>query len=185
MDFIQTPLEGAYLVDLNKIGDERGFFARLFCQDEFKKHGLEANIKQANNSFSVEKGTLRGLHYQLFPKEETKLVRCVRGSLYDVIVDLRPHSPTFKSAYGTVLSADNRLMLYVPKGFAHGFLTLEPNSEILYLVSEFYSKELERGIRWDDPSFDIQWPSQPTVISERDRSHPDFDFNMHLITKTL
>lgn len=175
MDFIQTPLKDAYLIDLNKIGDERGFFARLFCQKEFAKQGLESAVVQANNSFSAEKGTLRGLHYQLFPKEESKLVRCISGSFYDVIVDLRPASPTFKAAFGAVLSAQNRLMMYVPKGFAHGFLTLEPNSEILYLVSEFYSKELERGIRWDDPSFNIQWPAVPRVISERDRNHPNFN----------
>lgn len=175
MDFIQTSLQDAYLIDLNKISDQRGFFARLFCKKEFASHGLETSIVQANNSFSSETGTLRGLHYQLPPKEESKLVRCISGSFYDVIVDLRPNSPTFKSSFGAILSAQNRLMMYVPKGFAHGFLTLEPNSEILYLVSEFYSQELERGIRWNDPSFNIQWPITPKVISERDRNHPLFN----------
>ncbi len=174
MKFTPLPLNGAFLIDLEKRGDERGFFARLFCAEEFKKHGLEPGVLQANNSLSVDKGTLRGLHYQLPPKEETKLVRCLTGALYDVIVDLRPESPTFGTSYGAVLSAENRRMLFVPKGCAHGFLTLEPHTEILYLVSEFYSQEYERGIRWNDPTFAIAWPETPRVISERDRAHPDY-----------
>ncbi|EFB40590.1 MULTISPECIES: dTDP-4-dehydrorhamnose 3,5-epimerase [Parachlamydia] len=180
MEFISTPLKDAFLIDLNKLGDERGFFARLFCQKEFTQQGLEPAVVQVNNSYSVEKGTLRGLHYQLPPFEETKLVRCIQGSLYDVIVDLRVDSPTFKKSFGAVLSAENRLMMYVPKGFAHGFMTLQPNSEIMYFVSQFYSKECERGVRWDDPTFSIEWPVKPSLISERDKMHPNFDPSYHL-----
>lgn len=185
MQFMQTPLKGAFLIDLDKRSDERGFFARLFCRDEFAKHGLETEFLQANNSLSVEKGTLRGLHYQLAPMEEVKLVRCVQGSFYDVILDLRPDSKTFGQYFGEILSQENRRMMYVPKGFAHGFLTIEPNAEVLYMVSQSYSKELERGIRWDDPHFNIQWPASPKVISERDRSHPDFNPNHHLNANAL
>lgn len=180
MKFTSLPLEGAYLIDLEKRGDERGFFARLFCEEEFAQHGLENHFVNVNNSHSAEKGTLRGLHYQLHPYEETKLVRCIRGSFWDVIVDLRPDSPTFKHSYGALLSEDNRQMMYVPKGFAHGFLTLEPDSEVIYLVSEFYAKEQERGLRWNDPEFSIAWPEKPTVVSERDANHPDFDPAHHL-----
>jgi dTDP-4-dehydrorhamnose 3,5-epimerase len=180
MIFTKTPLKDAYLIDLEKRGDERGFFARLFCVEEFAKHGLETCFIQANNSFSKEKGTFRGMHYQLAPKAETKLVRCIKGSLYDAILDLRPNSPTFGKSFGAVLSADNRLMMYVPRGFAHGFLTLEPDSEVFYLVSESYSKEHERGIRWNDPHFKIAWPASPVVLSERDRQHREFDFSYHL-----
>ena len=172
MQFISTPLKGSYLIDLEKRGDDRGFFSRMFCIEEFAKHGLESKFIQANNSFSTHRGTLRGLHYQLHPKEETKLVRCIKGSFYDVILDLRNDSPTFGKSFGAVLSADNRRMMYVPRGFAHGFLTLEDDSEVIYFVSEFYSKDEERGIRWNDPRFKIEWPSEPVVISERDRNHP-------------
>ncbi len=174
MQFHPTPLKGAFLIDLEKIGDHRGFFSRMFCTEQFKKHGLEPLILQANDSFSAEKGTLRGLHYQLFPKQETKIVRCIHGSIYDVIVDIREDSPTFKQSFGAILSQENRQMMYVPKGFAHGFITLEPDTEIIYLVSEVYSKEHERGIRWNDPQFQIAWPEEPKVISERDLNHPNF-----------
>lgn len=174
MKYTPTPLEGAFLIDLDKRGDERGFFARMFCMEEFATNGLETSFVQANNSSSVKAGTLRGLHYQLEPMAEVKLVRCVRGSFYDVILDLRLGSATFGKSFGAVLSAENRTMMYVPKGFAHGFLTLENDSEVLYLVSQFYSKDLERGIRWNDPFFNIAWPDVPKVISERDNSHPDF-----------
>ena len=175
-----TPLKDAFLIDLEKKSDERGFFARFFCIEEFAKHGLETRFVQANNSASVHKGTLRGMHYQLHPKGETKLVRGIKGSLYDVILDLREGSETFGKSFGAVLSADNRSMMYVPRGFAHGFLTLEDDSEVLYLVSEFYSKELERGVRWDDPHFNIKWSIAPAVVSERDKSHPYFDPAYHL-----
>ncbi len=180
MRFNETPLAGAFLIDLEKRNDERGFFARLFCSQEFILHGLESRFIQANNSLSVQKGTLRGLHYQLEPMAEAKLVRCLAGALYDLILDLRPASPTFGRSFGATLSADNRLMMYVPKGFAHGFLTLEDHSEVLYFVSQTYSKELERGIRWNDPRFNIQWPVPPSIVSERDQSHPDFDVQHHL-----
>jgi len=180
MRYTPAPLEGAFLIDLAPVSDERGFFARLFCAQEFSQNALENTFIQANNSLSIQKGTLRGLHYQLPPKAETKLVRCLQGALYDVILDLRKDSPTFGRSFGAILSAENRRMMYVPKGFAHGFLTLKEHSEILYLVSQNYSKEHERGIRWDDPHFNIQWPDIPQVISERDQSHPDFDQSFHL-----
>ena len=172
MLFHATPLKDAFLVELEERGDDRGFFARLFCSEEFKKHGLEWNVAQMNNSLSEERGTLRGLHYQVAPKEETKLVRCIQGSIYDVILDIRKDSPTYGHSFGAVLSAENRQMMFVPRGFAHGFLTLADHSEILYVVSESYSQEHERGIRWDDPAFNIEWPEEPKVISERDRLHP-------------
>lgn len=169
-----TPLKGVYLIDLEKRGDERGFFARTFCSQEFEKFGLESTFVQANDSLSVEKGTLRGMHYQLPPYAEAKLVRCIRGSLHDVVLDLRENSPTFGQSFGHLLTAENRTMMYVPPGCAHGFLTMEPNSEVLYLVSNPYAPDYERGVRWDDPAFNIDWPDTPSVISERDRSHPDF-----------
>lgn len=174
MKFTQLPIQGAYEIDLAKQEDERGFFARLFCEKEFAEYQLETNFVQVNNSLSHEKGTLRGLHYQLAPMEEVKLVRCIRGAIYDLILDLRTDSSTYGQTFGLELNADNRKMLYIPKGCAHGFLTLTENSELLYLVSEYYSRELERGIRWNDPHFDIAWPFHPRVISERDRCHADF-----------
>nr|WP_248845260.1 dTDP-4-dehydrorhamnose 3,5-epimerase [Waddlia chondrophila] len=169
-----APLEGVFLINLEKREDERGFFARTFCSEEFREKGLETAFVQANDSFSIEQGTLRGMHYQLPPFAETKLVRCIKGSLYDAVLDLREDSPTFGQSFGTILSADNRTMMYVPRGFAHGFLTLEPYTEVYYLVSAPYSPKFERGIRWNDPRFNISWPEPPRVISERDNSHPDF-----------
>lgn len=180
MKFKQTPLKGAYLLDLEIIEDDRGFFGRVFSSEEFEKHSLESRVVQINNSFSKEKGTLRGLHYQLAPKAETKIVRCIRGSLYDVILDIRKDSETFGQAFGATLSAENRTMMYVPKGFAHGFITLEPDTEMLYFVSEYHSPEHERGISWNDSKFSINWPIEPTVISKKDRAHSDFDPNYHL-----
>ena len=174
MKFAKTPLQDAYLINLDLKEDERGFFARLFCSSEFKELGLENTFVQVNNSASVHPYTLRGMHYQIPPHDEVKIVRCIEGSLYDVIIDIRPNSPTFKQAFGTVLSAKNRMMMYVPRGFAHGFLSLEPHSEVLYLVSTPYSKEFERGIRWNDPSFRIEWPNTPQHISEKDQQHEDF-----------
>lgn len=169
-----APLEGVFLINLEKREDERGFFARTFCSEEFREKGLETAFVQANDSFSIEQGTLRGMHYQLPPFAEAKLVRCIKGSLYDAVLDLREDSPTFGQSFGTILSADNRTMMYVPRGFAHGFLTLEPYTEVYYLVSAPYSPKFERGIRWNDPRFNISWPEPPRVISERDNSHPDF-----------
>jgi dTDP-4-dehydrorhamnose 3,5-epimerase len=180
MKFIETPLKGAFVIELEKRGDERGFFARTFCKKEFEANGLNNEIVQINNSLSKDKGTLRGMHYQLSPKSEDKIVRCIKGSLFDVIIDLRPDSETFKKWFGTELSAENRNMLVVPKGFAHGFITLEENTEAFYLVTEYYSPEHERGVRYNDPAFGIKWPIEPIVISDKDKNHPDFNPNYHL-----
>jgi len=180
MKFTSIPLKGAYLIELETREDTRGFFARSFCREQFRKKGLDPTVVQANYSFSRMRGTLRGLHYQLPPEAETKLVRCLAGALYDVILDLRQGSPTFGKSFGACLSAKNRQMMYVPRGFAHGFLTLEPATEIMYFVSANYSKVNERGIRWNDPTFAISWPKIPEMISERDQSHPDFDPEYHL-----
>ena len=180
MIFNKTPLPGAYIIDLEKKGDDRGFFARVFCKQEFKQHELETEFVQINNSLSAKKGTLRGMHYQLDPHAEVKVVRCIKGRLWDVILDIRPNSPTFGQWFGAELSAENRRMMYVPKGFAHGFITLEDDSEAIYLVSAYYAPEFERGIRWNDPKFNIQWPIEPQVISDKDRNHPDFDPEFHL-----
>lgn len=180
MQFLETPLDGARLIELDKIGDDRGFFARAFCEREFSQAGLVSRFVQVNNSLSADKGTLRGMHYQLAPKAETKLVRCIRGSLWDVILDLRPDSPTFGRHFGAELSADNRRMMYVPKGFAHGFITLEDDTEAFYFVDEMYAPDMERGIRWNDPEFGIEWPAQPLIISDKDAGHRDFDAGWHL-----
>ena len=180
MDFKETPLPGAYLIDLNRLGDDRGFFARVFCTREFSEAGLVTSFVQVNNSLSANRGTLRGMHYQLAPNAETKIVRCIRGALFDVIIDLRPDSPTYMQHFGVELSADNRLMLYVPKGFAHGFVTLQDDTEAFYFVDEFYAPDVERGIRWNDPTFQIDWPVAPREISEKDAQHRDFDPAYHL-----
>jgi dTDP-4-dehydrorhamnose 3,5-epimerase len=182
MIFTETPIAGAYLIDLEPRGDERGFFARFFCEREFGAHGLSTHFVQANNSLSARRGTLRGMHYQLAPKAETKVVRCLRGALFDIVLDLRPGSPTFGKSFGAELSADNRRMMYVPKGFGHGFVTLTDDAEALYLVDEFYSPEHERGVRWNDPRFGIQWPVAPVVMSDKDRAYRDFDPAWHLGT---
>lgn len=180
MKFAETPLKGAYLIDLEKREDERGFFARAFCTNEFGAASLAKSFVQINNSLSVTKGTIRGMHYQTPPKSEVKVVRCIRGSLFDVIVDLRKESPTFGRWFGAELSADNRRMMYVPERFAHGFLTLQEDTEALYLVSEFYSPEHERGFRWNDPFFKIEWPQSPAAMSVKDAAHPDFTIQMAL-----
>ena len=180
MFFHPIPLLGAYLIELDKKADERGFFARAFCEQEFGQHGLTTHVCQVNNSLSTRKGTLRGMHYQLAPKAETKIVRCLRGALYDVILDLRTGSSTFGKSFGTDLTAENRRMIYIPKGFAHGFITLTDNTEALYFVDEFYSPEHERGIRYDDPKFRINWPAEPSVISEKDKGCRSFDPVWHL-----
>lgn len=180
MKFIETPLKGAYLIELEKRGDDRGFFARFFCINEFDRAGLRRDVVQINNSISRDKGTLRGLHYQLAPKAEDKIVRCIRGSLLDVIVDLRPESPTFLQHFQVELSAENRTSLFVPKGFAHGFITLEDNTEAFYLVTEFYAPDRERGLRYNDPKLGIKWPMAPVVISDKDNKWPDFNPDIHL-----
>lgn len=175
MIFHKLKLEGAYRIDLEPREDERGFFARAWCQREFAEYGLETRIVQSNLSYNRHKGTLRGMHYQAPPYEEVKLVRCIRGSIFDVIIDLRPGSPTFKQWVGVELTATNRQMLYVPKGFAHGFQTLEDDTEVFYHVSEFYTPGAERGVRWNDPQFGIEWPAvEKRILSPKDQSWPDF-----------
>ncbi|MCX5663063.1 MAG: dTDP-4-dehydrorhamnose 3,5-epimerase [Planctomycetota bacterium] len=180
MIFNPTPLQGAFTIDLEKRGDARGFFARMFCREEFKKHGLKTEFVQVNNSLSADQGTLRGLHYQLAPEAEVKVVRCVRGALWDVILDLRKESATFGKWFGAELTAENRRMMYCPEGFAHGFITLTPDTEAIYLVSAFYAPDKERGVRHNDPRFDVRWPIAPVVISDKDKAHRDFDPAWHL-----
>lgn len=180
MRFEETPLRGVFTIHLERRGDERGFFARVFCANEFSEQGIAATFVQVNNSVSAVKGTLRGMHYQLAPYAETKVVRCIRGAIFDVALDIRPDSPTFGQWYGVRLDDENRDMLYVPRGCAHGLLTLEANSEVLYLVDNFYAPDAERGIRFDDPCFGIEWPLEPVELSAKDRSWPDFDPAWHL-----
>ena len=180
MKFHETPLAGAFVIELEKRGDERGFFARAFCQREFAEHDLPTDFVQMNNSLSADRGTLRGMHYQLAPDAETKLVRCVRGALWDCIIDLRPESATFGQWFGAELSAENRRMLLAPKGFAHGFITLTDDTEAFYFVDAFYAPEQERGVRWNDPRFNIEWPIEPVVLSDKDANHGDFDRESHL-----
>lgn len=174
MRFTETVLKGAFLIQLEPKQDSRGFFARTFCQREFAEHGLDAQVAQCNVSFNPRKGTLRGMHYQAKPYEEAKVVRCTMGRIYDVIIDLRRESPTFKKSFGVELTAQDRNMLYVPRGFGHGFQTLENDAEIFYQISEFYSPDHERGVRWNDPAFGIEWPPDERIISERDQNYPDF-----------
>ena len=170
MRFEACPIEGAYLIDLERRGDDRGFFARVFCTDEFRELGLCPQFVQVNNSLSKDQYTLRGMHYQLAPKEECKLVRCISGKLWDVILDLRENSPTYGQHFAAELDAKDRRMLLCPEGCAHGFLTLEPDTEVIYFVTAHYAPELERGVRWDDPAFTIPWPAEPKVISDKDRN---------------
>lgn len=174
-----APLEGAATIELDLRGDERGFFARMYCEKEFAVAGLETRFVQANNSSNAQRGTLRGLHYQLPPDTEVKLVRCIRGALWDVIVDVRPGSPSFGRWFGAELTAQNRRMMYVPRGFAHGFITLTDDSELIYFVSDFYEPKQERGLRWNDPKIAIDWPIAPSVISEKDANWPDFESDWH------
>ena len=175
MIFTPTELDGAYLVDLELRSDERGFFARAWDRVEFAEHGLSTELAQCNLSFNDRKGTLRGMHFQVDPHAEVKLVRCTRGAIYDVIVDLRPDSPTWKRWLGVELTADNRRALYVPEGFAHGYQTLVDETETYYHVSAFYAPGAEGGVRWNDPAFGIEWPDpEPSVMSDKDRSWPDY-----------
>jgi len=172
--FKEIRLKGAFVIDLERFEDERGFFARTWCKKEFEENGLNSNLAQCNTSFNKKKGTLRGMHYQTGPHAEAKLVRCTQGSIYDVIIDLRPDSKTYKNWFAIELNKDNHKMLYIPEHFAHGFLTLEDNTEVFYHISEFYYPESARGVRWDDPAFSIKWPIEVSIISERDRDCPDF-----------
>jgi dTDP-4-dehydrorhamnose 3,5-epimerase len=175
MTFHETKLPGVFEICLEPKGDERGFFARSWCQREFEQYGLNPVTVQCSVAFNKKKGTLRGMHYQAQPHPEAKLVRCTQGAIYDVVVDLRPESARFKKWIGVVLSAANRHMIYVPEGVGHGLLTLEDNTEVFYQMSEFYYPELSRGVRWNDPAFQIAWPEKVEVISERDRTYPDFE----------
>ena len=179
MKLIETPITGAYILDIDRLGDDRGFFARVFCRHEFKDLGLTREIVQINNSFNSQTGTLRGLHYQLPPHEETKIIRCVRGALFDLILDLRPRADTYGQSFGCELSAENRRMMYVPKGVAHGFITVVDDTEVMYFMDEFYAPQFERGVRWNDPQFNLTWPMAPLVISDKDAERPDFDLSRH------
>ena len=175
MIFKETRLKGAFIIELEPIKDHRGFFARSGCKKEFEAHGLESDFAQANITFSPRKGVLRGLHYQIVPYEEIKLVRCTRGAIFDVIIDLRPGSPTYKQWLGTELTADNHKMIYIPAGFAHGYQIQADKTEVFYQVTQFYAPGHERGIRWDDPAFKIQWPRvEKRIVSEKDKSWRDY-----------
>jgi len=175
MIFHEKKLPGVFEIHLEPQADARGFFARTWCQKEFQRIGLTTQIAQCSVSFNTQKGTLRGMHYQATPFSETKIIRCTKGAIYDVVVDLRPGSPAFREWAAVVLTASNRSMLYVPEGCAHGFLTLEDETEVFYQISEFFNPELARGVRWDDPAFGISWPDAIEVISDRDRTYTNFE----------
>ncbi|NJC98966.1 MAG: dTDP-4-dehydrorhamnose 3,5-epimerase [Anaerolineales bacterium] len=174
MIFKETNLQGAFVIELQRIEDERGFFARTFCQNEFREHGLNPNLAQCNISYNKTKGTLRGMHFQAAPHQEAKLVRCTQGAIRDVIVDIRPDSPTYLGHFPVDLTAEVHNALYVPEGFAHGFLTLEPDTYVFYQMSEFHAPGFARGFHWDDPAIGIEWGSEVKVISERDANYPDY-----------
>jgi dTDP-4-dehydrorhamnose 3,5-epimerase len=175
MIFTETSISGAFIVDLERMEDERGFFARSFCQEEFRARGLKTEIAQSNVSFNHRKGTLRGMHLQARPKAEAKLVRCTRGAVQDVIVDLRPEAPTYCKWIAIRITEDDERALYIPEGVAHGFQTLRDNTELFYQMFTSYAPEWQRGVRWDDPTFGIDWPLPNPTVSERDRSYPLFD----------
>jgi dTDP-4-dehydrorhamnose 3,5-epimerase len=176
MLFTETNLKGAFLIALERREDDRGYFARSFCQEEFAARGLDTRVAQCNVSFNRQKGTLRGMHYQAAPHAEAKLVRCTRGAIYDVILDLRRDSPTFKQHFAAELSVSNAAMLYVPEGFAHGFQTLVEDTEVFYQMSHSYNSESARGVRWDDPAFGISWPAEAhRIVIDRDRNYPLFE----------
>jgi dTDP-4-dehydrorhamnose 3,5-epimerase len=175
MLFRETALQGAFIIEMEMIQDDRGWFARSFCQHEFQEHNLNPCVAQCNISFNPKTGTLRGMHYQIAPHAEAKLIRCTRGVIYDVILDLRPASPTFKQWMAVELSENSPQMLYIPEGVAHGFQTLADNTEVFYQMSEFYHAEAAQGVRWDDPAFQITWPAHNNrIISAKDQSYPDF-----------
>jgi dTDP-4-dehydrorhamnose 3,5-epimerase len=174
MRFRETEIADTFIVEPERHVDERGFFARTWCPTELEAANLDHRLAQCSISWNAERGTLRGMHYQRAPMEETKVVRCTNGAIFDVVIDLRRHSPTFRGWVGRELTADNRHAMYVPKGCAHGFLTLTDDTEVLYMISEFYEPALAAGVRWDDPSFGVDWPLRPSVISGRDASYPDF-----------
>jgi dTDP-4-dehydrorhamnose 3,5-epimerase len=178
MIFIPTNLEGAFVIEIQKLTDERGFFARTFCQREFHDHGVNIQVAQCNLSYNRAKGTLRGMHFQVFPHEEAKLVSCTQGAIHDVIVDIRPDSPTYRQHFAIELTAEANNALYVPEGFAHGFLTLVPDTYVFYQMSEFYAPGSARGFRWNDPAFDIEWPAEIKMISDRDAQYPDYSIDL-------
>ena len=175
MTFTEAPLAGAYIVDVDRAADDRGFFARSFCAGEFAAHGLAADMSQCSVSFNARTGTLRGLHFQAAPHDEEKLVRCTAGAVFDVLVDIRPGSPTHRRWFGLELSAENHRALYVPKGFAHGFVTLADDSEVYYMISVPYAPGFARGLRWNDAQLGIRWPILPVIISARDALYPLLD----------
>jgi dTDP-4-dehydrorhamnose 3,5-epimerase len=174
MTFSKTGLDGVFTVEIEPRPDARGFFARTWCGEEFARAGLDTYVAQCSISFNKHKGTLRGMHYQAAPFAETKLVRCTQGAIFDVVIDLRPASPTYQKWTAAELNATNRTMMYVPQGCAHGFLTLAEDTEVSYQMSQFYSEASARGVRWDDPTFGIAWPTAVVVISDRDRTYPNF-----------
>jgi dTDP-4-dehydrorhamnose 3,5-epimerase len=181
MIFKPLKLDGAYLINLEKKEDERGFFARYYCDKEFSAHGLNTEWLQINNSYSKHKGTLRGLHFQYPPFSEVKLIRCIKGAIWDVIVDIRKDSKTYGEWYAAKLSDDNRAMMYVPKGFAHGFISLTDESEILYLVSSEYNSDSEGTLKWDDQFHQITWPIKPQIISEKDQNTEKWELNKSIV----
>jgi len=172
MNFLETKLKGAFIIEMMRLEDERGYFARSFCQDEFQQEGLNPCVAQCNVSFNLHKGTIRGMHYQDYPYWEVKLVRCTRGMIFDVIIDLRPDSPTYLEWTGVKLSPENYRLIYIPEGFAHGFQTIEDNTEVIYQMSECYHPECSKGVKWDDPTFDIDWPISDVIVSEKDTNFP-------------
>jgi dTDP-4-dehydrorhamnose 3,5-epimerase len=174
MIFTETKLKGAFIIDVKRLEDERGFFGRAWCKREFAEHGLNGDAVQANVSYNKTKGTLRGMHFQQAPFAETKIVRCTSGALYDVIIDIRPESPTYKQWIAVELTEESMRMLYVPEGFAHGFITLKDHTSVHYVVTQYYAPGCEGGIRYNDPAFNIEWPIEPSVISEKDKVIPDF-----------
>lgn len=175
MIFKETKLKGSFILEIQKVEDERGFFGRAWCAKEMENHGLNVNIRQTNVSYNKLKGTLRGMHYQKSPFKECKVVRCTKGAIFDVIIDLRPDSPTYCEWFGIELTSENHKMIYIPEDFAHGFITMEDNTEITYMVSEFYAPGYEAALRWDDPKFNIKWPIPPHVISSKDKAIPNFE----------
>jgi len=174
MKFTETDLNGCYVIELEKISDERGFFARSWDKDVFEKNGLNSNLVQCNVSFNRKKGTLRGMHFQKPPFSETKLVRCTRGKIFDVVIDLRRDSKTYKKWISIELSANNHKMVYIPEGFAHGFQTLEDNSEVFYQMSKRYEKKYSSGLLWNDSAFNVKWPLEPTILNEKDKLYGDY-----------
>lgn len=174
MKFAETQLVGVYIIDPERIADERGFFGRTWCRDELASHDLETDVSQCSLSFNLRRGTIRGMHFQMEPHAETKIVRCTMGAIRDVVLDLRRESPTFRQWVGVDLTVDNRRMVYVPRGCAHGFQTLLDATEVFYQITPSYMPEAARGVRWNDPVFAIEWPVADPILSARDRNYPDF-----------